>query len=44
MLRTNKIALEKRLGTRIEDDAIVMEWLAEWAAAMHRRYNLVADG
>ena len=44
MTRTYKLALERRLGQRVPDDSVTMQWLVEWAATMHRRYKVGTDG
>ena len=40
LTRTFKLGLEARIGREIPDDAVIMEWAAEWASAMHRRYRV----
>ena len=44
LTRTHNLALQGRLGVEISDDSVVMQWLVEWAANMHRRFNVAADG
>lgn len=44
MVRTHKIALEKKIGKSIEDRSNIFEWICEWAALVHRRYKVSDDG
>ena len=44
LVRTYKIALESRIGTRIDDNAGIMAWIIEWATTMHRRSKIGTDG
>ena len=44
LVRTYKLALRGRIGEDIRDDSIAMQWLIEWAAAMHRRFVVGTDG
>ena len=44
LVRTYKSALQRRLVTSIDDRSVLMHWLVEWAAAMHRRHRKGNDG
>ena len=44
LVRTYKIALERRVGREVPDDSAIMGWIVEWAATLHRRYRIGSDG
>ena len=43
-VRVFKDMLESKAGQKIPTDAVILQWLVRWAAMLHSRYRVGADG
>lgn len=44
LIRTNKLALEGKLGQTIADDHPLLQWIVRYSTAVYRRYKVGPDG
>ena len=44
LVRTRKLALERRLGEKIADSHPIMSCIAEWSAMLHRKLRVGPGG